>query len=59
MNMKQLNRAGLEKQLAKVLNAAGIDNDMNIPDYILADFLCDQLDALGKTNDSVERHNSK
>ena len=57
--MAELNRAGLEKQIAKVLNAAGIDNDMNIPDYILAEFICDQLDALKNTNDSVERHNSK
>ena len=38
----------LEQELADLLNRHSVENESNTPDFILAEFLTDCLDAWGK-----------
>lgn len=38
----------LEQELAELLNRHSVENDSNTPDFILAEYLTDCLDAFGK-----------
>jgi len=48
MNKKEI----LSKEIEKILNALSIENNSDIPDFIISDFLLDCLLALEK---AVER----
>ena len=45
-----MSRADLVRDLAGVVNRHSIENDSNTPDFILAEFLADQLDAFKKAS---------
>jgi hypothetical protein len=46
------NRNEIKKKLTAFLNSNSMENDGNIPDWIISDFLLKCLDAL---NDAVKR----
>ncbi len=43
-----MNETTLEQELAELLNRHSVENDSNTPDYILAEYLTDCLDAYSK-----------
>lgn len=44
-----------EKELENLLNRHGIDSNLNVHDFVLAEFLCDQLDALQNVQRELKR----
>ena len=45
----------VEKEIEGILNAEGVDNRLNIPDFILADFVMRSLDTLNITNNKSKK----
>jgi len=48
--------AAVRREIAEVLNRNGVDNDMETPDYILAEYLVDCLSAYGRLRTAYESH---
>ena len=46
----------IERDLARVLNRHSVDNDFNVPDYILARYLMRHLKSLMDLNHELYRH---
>lgn len=46
-----------EKELRVLLNTYSIDNECNIPDYILADLICENISSLSSTMKALDGHN--
>jgi len=44
-----INKESFNKELADLLNSNSIDNELNIPDHILADYLVNCLATLKET----------
>lgn len=49
-------RENLVRSFSQVVNASGMDNALNTPDYILAEYLVSCLDAYTKVLVSNARH---
>lgn len=47
-----------KRALSNLLNIHGIDNNMNIPDYILADYIVDILANYCKLQNRLNKHNN-
>lgn len=48
------NRIRFRKDLTDIINKCGIDNDCDVPDYRLADWLCEILSLFYERKDSLE-----
>ena len=45
-----------KQRLAWVLNSHSIDNEIGIPDYILADHICEYLRSIQRMTSELHRH---
>ena len=51
-------RLAFKKDLSGLINAFGLDNDANTPDYILADYLMDCFNVYRATKEANDRWHS-
>ena len=47
-----------ERQIANLINVFGVDNQLMVPDYVLARFVCNSLLALKTFQHMEARHRS-
>lgn len=51
---KRMDKTKLEKELAGLINSVSRENDSNTPDFLLAEFMMNCLDAFERTNNKRE-----
>lgn len=44
------------KKLEKIINEENIDNDLEIPDFILAELICDYIHSIKKMQNRIKFH---
>lgn len=57
MNEEPTQMQKFKSDLAAIVNRNGMDARINLPDYIIADYIADQLVLLGETMIKNEMHN--
>ena len=53
--MNDNKEATLEEELAELLNQHSVENDSNTPDFILAEYVTDCLDAFNKAEGTTSK----
>lgn len=49
----------VRRELAAVLNRNGVDNQLNIPDYILADIAADSVEQFANNRTKLNQHQGR
>lgn len=56
---KRKSQSQFDQDLIRIINSAGIDSDIGIPDYILANYIDNCLQALRLLGGRIYRHSGK